>query len=101
MTDDDREKKLLSALAHESKTFDAWRVKKASTFPELLQTFPKLQVDPALLLTKFPTLQPRLYAIASSPAEEKIRITTAIVKRKGRLSELYSASIKIMNIGNV
>jgi len=82
MTDDDREKKLLSALAHESKTFDAWRVKKASTFPELLQTFPKLRVDPALLLTKFPTLQPRLYAIASSPAEEKIRITTAIVKRK-------------------
>ena len=83
MTDDAREKKLLTTLARDGKTFDRWRVRKATTLPQLLATFANLRLDPEFLLRKFPTLQPRLYAIASSPAEGKIRIATAIVKEKG------------------
>ena len=83
MTEDAREKRLLSTLAQDAATYDRWRVRKAVTFPELLTTFSHIRVDPILLLKKFPTLQPRLYAIASSAAEDKIRIVTAIVKQRG------------------
>lgn len=85
LTTDLREKKLLTALARENKTYDKWRVKKPTTLPNLLATFPNLRVTAELLLKKLPSLQPRFYAIASSPAEEKIRITTAVVKEKGIL----------------
>ena len=88
MTTDGREKRLLATLAQDSNMYDRWRVKKAVTLPQLLETFPHLSLDPLMLLRRLPTLQPRAYAIASAPVEEKIRVATAIVKEKGERTRI-------------
>ncbi|KAK3750619.1 hypothetical protein QZH41_003100 [Actinostola sp. cb2023] len=63
-------------------SYENWRYDKQSNIVEVLDEFPSLKVNAALLLTQLPLLQPRFYSISSSQALHpgEVHVTVAVVK---------------------
>lgn len=75
-----------SQNAHE---YEDWKHEHYPHLLEVLEEFPSVELEPALLVSQLPMLQPRFYSISSSPNAQpgELHLTVAVVIYKAQ-SEL-------------
>ncbi|GAB6030176.1 hypothetical protein CHUAL_005852 [Chamberlinius hualienensis] len=82
LAQDEEDKNNLIRLASDTHEYEKWKRNDYPTLLDVLDVFSSIVVEPSLLLTQLPTLQPRFYSISSSPRchVNEIHLTVAVVK---------------------
>lgn len=71
----------LKRLSEVSEDYEEWKNFRYPHLAELLEEFPSIQLDPTLLISELPLLQPRYYSISSSMAvtPDEVHITVSLL----------------------
>uniref|UniRef100_A0A061QHR2 Nitric oxide synthase n=1 Tax=Cupiennius salei TaxID=6928 RepID=A0A061QHR2_CUPSA len=71
----------LKRLSEVLEDYEEWKNFRYPHLAELLMEFPSIQLDPTLLISELPLLQPRYYSISSSKsvAPDEVHITVALL----------------------
>uniref|UniRef100_A0A2P2IBF2 Nitric oxide synthase n=3 Tax=Hirondellea gigas TaxID=1518452 RepID=A0A2P2IBF2_9CRUS len=78
---DNTQKERLDQLASDAHEYEEWKHQHYPHLLEVLEEFPSVELEPALLLSQLPLLQSRIYSISSSPAAQpgELHLTVAVV----------------------
>ncbi|GIX99686.1 nitric oxide synthase, inducible [Caerostris extrusa] len=86
MATDSFQKRRLKKLAEVPDDYETWKSFLYPNLAEILEEFPSIELDPTLLLSELPLLQPRYYSISSSrlASPDEIHVTFTMVSYRTR-----------------
>lgn len=78
-------------LIQVSEDYEEWKNFRYPHLAELLTEFPSIQLDPSLLISELPLLQPRYYSISSSKAvaPDEVHITVSLLSYRTQGIEIF------------
>ncbi|CAL1275646.1 unnamed protein product [Larinioides sclopetarius] len=86
MATDSFDKRRLQKLAEDNDDYEAWKSSLYPNLAEILEEFKSIEIDPTLLISELPLLQPRYYSISSSrmASPDEVHITFTMVSYRTR-----------------
>ncbi|GFV30175.1 nitric oxide synthase, inducible [Trichonephila clavipes] len=93
MATDSFDKHRLKKLAEVPDDYETWKSYRYPNLAEILEEFPSIEIDPTLMISELPLLQPRYYSISSSrqstPDEIHITFTMVSYRTRGNTGPLH------------